>query len=396
MALKVEQLQLCVEEENIKNYSNVLKNQEKYTSAMIDVEDMAERYIAKLIPKSRRIYLPNVRYIENAKISYQKKDNEIIYEDKMSNSLNASLLDLIYVKTGMRFLLNEEKLNWLQPDNLRDTVNLIILYRLNNALQICLENFIVGICSLESLYKKLNVEILGISKEEFQKVVGRIEKDNFDKIQVFRTIFSNIDLMMRFYEYCWKNKQSKESGIKDEQEKTRAVVDRFFRNVERFYREYVNWEFEEKINNLVLRNSNDEKVVINISELYAELVQRGMEEAVSYEEKQKQDRMKEMMDSLNFIVHPDDPLLSVSTYLINKSPDNVMKNVKNMLHNMECYSLRNTEKDIKFTETQESLYSYYRRVVEYEIKNPKSDITKDMNEEYKNLVKCYSKYNEGK
>lgn len=72
-----------------------------------------------------------------------------------------------------------------------------------------------------------------------------------------------------------------------------------------------------------------------------------------------------------------------------------MKNVKNMLHNMECYSLRNTEKDIKFTETQESLYSYYRRVVEYEIKNPKSDITKDMNEEYKNLVKCYSKYNEG-
>ena len=269
-------------------------------------------------------------------------------------------------------------------------------YRLNNALQICLENYIVGICSLESLYKKLNVEILGISKEEFQKVVGRIEKDNFDKIQVFRTIFSNIDLMMRFYEYCWKNKQSKESGIKDEREKTRAVVDRFFRNVERFYREYVNWEFEEKINNLVLRNSNDEKVVINISELYAELVQRGMEEAVSYEEKQKQDRMKEMMDSLNFIVHPDDPLLSVSTYLINKSPDNVMKNVKNMLHNMECYSLRNTEKDIKFTETQESLYSYYRRVVEYEIKNPKSDITKDMNEEYKNLVKCYSKYNEEK
>lgn len=73
MALKVEQLQLCVQEENFKNYSNVLKNQEKIEGAMIDVEDMAERYIAKLIPKSRRIYLPNVRYIENAKISYQKK-----------------------------------------------------------------------------------------------------------------------------------------------------------------------------------------------------------------------------------------------------------------------------------------------------------------------------------
>lgn len=644
MALKVEQLQLCVEEENLKNYSNVLKNQEKIAGAMIDVGDMAERYIAKLIPKSRRIYLPNVRYIENAKISYQKKDNEIIYEDKMINSLNASLLELIYEKTGMRFLLNEEKLNWLQPDNLRDTVNLIILlgdmkvpendsdyneniekfteyyekewiprncrlvnykevqnlirtpylqlnseacywlnknynksdkkhilspanfqmerqncffwifnwfntyknsmfdkiddkfvymfeilytirlnklrrskdhealgdflggyiwgpgfdnmlpntsdgtsggrsrfffstisaynifsekignafnvnndlldngkdyiskitvndeereykifnwmllglfsnvciefpgngenppifryiydtsiifsnYRLNNALQICLENYIVGICSLESLYKKLNVEILGISKEEFQKVINRIEKDNFNKIQVFRTIFSNIDLMMRFYEYCWKNKQSKESGVKDEREKTRAVVDRFFRNVERFYREYVNRDFEEKFNNLILRDSYGEKKVINISELYAELVQRGIEESVAYEEKQKQDRMKEMMDSLNFIVLPGDPLLSVSTYLINKSPDNVMKNVKNMIYNMECYSLRSKEKDADFTTIRESLYDYYQRVAEYEIENPKSDITKEMNEEYKHLVKLCSKYNEEK
>ena len=95
MALKVEQLQLCVQEENFKNYSNVLKNQGKIAGAVIDVEDMAERYIAKLIPKSRRIYLPNVRYIENAKIVYQKNEEEIIYADKITNSLNASLLDLI-------------------------------------------------------------------------------------------------------------------------------------------------------------------------------------------------------------------------------------------------------------------------------------------------------------
>ncbi|MFQ9879757.1 MAG: hypothetical protein ACLRW4_15465 [Ruminococcus sp.] len=84
-------------------------------------------------------------------------------------------------------------------------------YRLNNPLQICLENYIIGICSLESLYKKLNIEILGISKEDFQKVIRRIENDNSNKIHAFRTIFSNIDLIMRFHEYCWKNRQSKES-----------------------------------------------------------------------------------------------------------------------------------------------------------------------------------------
>ena len=621
MALKVEQLQLCVQEENFKNYSNVLKNQEKIEGAMIDVEDMAERYIAKLIPKSRRIYLPNVRYIENAKISYQKKNQEIIYEDKITNSLNASLLDLIYMKTGMRFLLNEEKLNWLQPDNLRDTVNLIILlgdmkvpesdseyseniekfteyyvkewlpqncqsvnykevqnlirvpylqlnsdvwylldenykktdkkhalppanfqmekpncffwilnwfntyknsmfdkmddkfvymfeilytirlnklqrskshealgefiggyiwgpafdnilpnavgenqsvrsrfyfsivsaynifsekignafnvknellnldlnkdyvsklsgndeereykilswtllglffnvcvvvtenggsssifryiydtplifsnYRLNNATQISLENYIVGICSLENLYKKLNIEILGISKEEFKKVVNRIEKDNFNKIQIFRTIFSNIDLILRLHEYCWKNRQSKEGGSKDERGKTRAVVDQFFRNVERFYREHINRNFEGKLNNLVLRNSYGEKTIINISELYAELLQRGIEESISYEEKQKQEKVKEIMDSMNLVVLMNEPLQKVSTYLINKSPDNVMKNVKNMIHNMKCYQLKH--KDDKVDEDNGDFRMTYNYLINYcqELRNMK-------------------------
>lgn len=649
MALKVEQLQLCVQEENFKNYSNVLKNQGKIAGAVIDVEDMAERYIAKLIPKSRRIYLPNVRYIENAKIVYQKNEEEIIYADKITNSLNASLLDLIYMKTGMRFLLNDEKMNWLQPDNLRDTVNLISLlgdmkvpendseyldniekfteyfekewipqncelvnykevqnlirvpylqlnsevwyflnenykksdkkyvlppasfqmertncffwilnwfttyknsmfdkkdnkfaymfeilytlrlnnlqrsrcyeelgefiggyiwgpsfddiipnaagdnpmvrsrfffstmsvynlfsekvgnafnitnelldpnkdyisklsendkekeykifnwvmlglfsnickeitdnienppmvryiynsniifsnYRLNNPLQICLENYIIGICSLESLYKKLNIEILGISKEDFQKVIRRIENDNSNKIHAFRTIFSNIDLIMRFHEYCWKNRQSKESGNKDERGKTRAVVDRFFRNIERFYREYIDKNFEEKLNNLILRDSDGEEAVINISELYADLLQRSIEESVSFEEKQKQDKVKEMMDSLDFDVQPDEPLQSVSTYLKNKSAENVLKNVKNIIHNMKRYQVRHKDEKVEgdnagFIIMREYAIDYYQRVAEFWVENPKLDIPEEMSKEYKDIAKDCSKYNEEK
>ena len=63
------------------------------------------------------------------------------------------------------------------------------------------------------------------------------------------------------------NRQSKESGNKDERGKTRAVVDRFFRNIERFYREYIDKNFEEKLNNLILRDSDGEEAVINISEI---------------------------------------------------------------------------------------------------------------------------------
>lgn len=648
MALKVEQLQLCVQEENFKNYSNVLKNQEKIAGAILDVEDMAERYIAKLIPKSRRIYLPNVRYIENAKISYQKKNGEIIYEDKMTNSLNASLMDLIYMKTGMRFLLNEEKLNWLQPDNLRDTVNLIILlgdmkvpendseyleniekfteyfekewipqncelvnykevqnlirvpylqlnseaaymlnknyqnaekrypllpanflmdrancffwvmnwfwgyknsmydkkddkfaymfkilytielskirrstrledmgdflggyiwgpgfdsilpevevkrtkisrsrfslstwdvysainrrvarlfgvrqpipdnnrmsvskieiddtekeykiitwvlvslltntfsmqsdgnellqhsqiqytyttpiifdnYRLNSQVQICLENYLIGICSLESLYKKINIDILGVSKEEYKTIIDRIEQLNIEIVQTFRTIFSNIDLIMRFQEYCAdkKRKQSKESGEKREFKRTKAVVDQFFRNVEHFCKDYIKKDFKAQLNCLILQDSKGKQVVFDISEVYGGFVQKRIEEFVSNLERQKEEQMRKLTERLNRQMVKIEPLQSVSTYLVNKSPKNAKKNIENLLHNIKCYYVRNENQRINYR-FYDDIINYYQKIVEYELENPGMDLSDDLTEEYRLIVKEYSRYNEEK
>ena len=653
MALKVEQLQLCVQEENFKNYSNVLKNQEKIAGAILDVEDMAERYIAKLIPKSRRIYLPNVRYIENAKISYQKKkdqkkNGEIIYEDKMTNSLNASLMDLIYMKTGMRFLLNEEKMNWLQPDNLRDTVNLIILlgdmkvpendseyleniekfteyfekewipqncelvnykevqnlirvpylqlnseaaymlnknyqnaekrypllpanflmdrancffwvmnwfwgyknsmydkkddkfaymfkilytielskirrstrledmgdflggyiwgpgfdsilpevevkrtkisrsrfslstwdvysainrrvarlfgvrqpipgnnrmsvskieiddtekeykiitwvlvslltntfsmqsdgnellqhsqiqytyttpiifdnYRLNSQVQICLENYFIGICSLESLYKKINIDILGVSKEEYKTIIDRIEQLNIEIVQTFRTIFSNIDLIMRFQEYCAdkKRKQSKESGEKREFKRTKAVVDQFFRNVEQFCKDYIKKNFKAQLNCLILQDSKGKQVVFDISEVYGGFVQKRIEEFVSNLERQKEEQMRKLTERLNRQMVKIEPLQSVSTYLVNKSPKNAKKNIENLLHNIKCYYVRNENQRINYR-FYDDIINYYQKIVEYELENPGMDLSDDLTEEYRLIVKEYSRYNEEK
>ena len=653
MALKVEQLQLCVQEENFKNYSNVLKNQEKIAGAILDVEDMAERYIAKLIPKSRRIYLPNVRYIENAKISYQKKkdqkkNGEIIYEDKMTNSLNASLMDLIYMKTGMRFLLNEEKMNWLQPDNLRDTVNLIILlgdmkvpendseyleniekfteyfekewipqncelvnykevqnlirvpylqlnsevaymlnknyqnaekrypllpanflmdrancffwvmnwfwgyknsmydkkddkfaymfkilytielskirrstrledmgdflggyiwgpgfdsilpevevkrtkisrsrfslstwdvysainrrvarlfgvrqpipdnnrmsvskieiddtekeykiitwvlvslltntfsmqsdgnellqhsqiqytyttpiifdnYRLNSQVQICLENYLIGICSLESLYKKINIDILGVSKEEYKTIIDRIEQLNIEIVQTFRTIFSNIDFIMRFQEYCAdkKRKQSKESGEKREFKRTKAVVDQFFRNVEHFCKDYIKKDFKAQLNCLILQDSKGKQVVFDISEVYGGFVQKRIEEFVSNLERQKEEQMRKLTERLNRQMVKIEPLQSVSTYLVNKSPKNAKKNIENLLHNIKCYYVRNENQRINYR-FYDDIINYYQKIVEYELENPGMDLSDDLTEEYRLIVKEYSRYNEEK
>ena len=88
---------------------------------------MAEKYITKLIPRSRRIHLPDARYLMNTHIQYQNRNGSLIYENHIYNSLSASLLDMIYAKTGMRFLLKQNGTSWLQADNLRDMVNMIAL-----------------------------------------------------------------------------------------------------------------------------------------------------------------------------------------------------------------------------------------------------------------------------
>ena len=127
----------------------------------------------------------------------------------------------------------------------------------------------------------------------------------------------------------------------------------------------------------------------------------SIEESVSFEEKQKQDKVKEMMDSLDFDVQPDEPLQSVSTYLKNKSAENVLKNVKNIIHNMKRYQVRHKDEKVEgdnagFIIMREYAIDYYQRVAEFWVENPKLDIPEEMSKEYKDIAKDCSKYNEEK
>ena len=91
---------------------------------------MAERYVSKLIPKARRIYLPKVQDLEKTDIIYQGSDNEDdkiwSSDDSEENSLVEKVLKLITEKTGMIFLSEESGTSYLLPDNLRDMVNWIV------------------------------------------------------------------------------------------------------------------------------------------------------------------------------------------------------------------------------------------------------------------------------
>ena len=130
MAVKIEQLELCVQERNLIDFEKVFKAYEKSnednnknnSKIYGEIFGMAERYVSKLIPKARRIYLPKVQDLEKTDIIYQGSDNEDdkiwSSDDSEENSLVEKVLKLITEKTGMIFLSEESGTSYLLPDNL--------------------------------------------------------------------------------------------------------------------------------------------------------------------------------------------------------------------------------------------------------------------------------------
>lgn len=266
-----------------------------------------------------------------------------------------------------------------------------------------MENYIVGLCALGQMYFKIDMTMLGINWSEFADVYEKIEKNNRDKIDMFRTIFTNMDLISEFYDYCMRNRDVKEAGEKNDHGKTVAVVDRFFRNAEHFYKKYFDYHYhiDGKLNELVLENREGEKRILNISELYADFFlayyrewlkandQTRIEERNELENiKTKNDVMHQLRKNLLLPIDADVPELSVSDYLINRSAKNIKKNLDNLVHNIRRYFGIHVDEDIQKLNT-EKLINYYGKILDYYVRNPELRVATILSEEYKQVVKQY-------
>lgn len=637
MAIKIEQLQMCVQEENYKNYGNIMRTGEKTPTFYEDVRNMSERYIAKLLPKARRIYLPNVQRMNHTKIKYINREGTAVSEDKIADSVSNSLLDLIFQKTGMRFLINSENNSFLLPDNLRDTVNVITLLRdmkdpdsdsdyysnirkfvdyyekewlpqnLNaddyrelreltyapylqlhteiqhelskkyevtdkkyvwgmanyttervncylwsinwmlyyennvydkklkrfayvfhvlytirlgelrrsqdyaelarfiggyiwgenfnnvipnvsilsgafnrsrftmptvmvynsigkflgfkmsellksniskisedddkkqkmivwlltgllantfqnenagnskipsqmmytyefvpiissnyvilNFVQLCLENYIIGMCSLNSIYDKVNMELLGITREEFGQMVDNIEKSNQEIVEAFRTIITNVDLSLTFAEYCRDKKGTKEGGIKTERDRTKTAVDRFFRNAELFYREYVDDKNNIRFNTLLINVDEGRSITINISKLYADLMQEYIESSLLIKETKKAEELNKLDRDLKNNHSFDLEVQKVSQYLITKTAENAKRQMDNLVRNIKYYYSDHTGEIIEDLDVG-PLRMFYSELLDLYLEDPKTILPERLCEEYKSIMKLYKRFNE--
>lgn len=639
MALKVEQLQLCVRENNHKDYERMLRVSQEIPEICEEITNMSERYVAKLIPKIRRIYLPNVHMMQNVKLIYSDRNDAEILNVESVSSVDGILLDLIYQKTGMKFLPDKTGKNYFLPDNLRDTVNIIALlmdmkepegenqeeknlvyyenvlrffnyyekqwlfsnvssdeykemqglihaksqlheksafflrkhyesteeksfvnsaqffsetndsffmvlgwlevYRVNvfgeelrkyayifqvlytirmnellrskkynelidfmggyiwagyfqnvlpyvqntsidrsrftlptirifniiakelypdkdillqesqdmqyyvkeipkndamrkekiltwtllgmltntwvrndayqliytfntskvvfanhsllQLLHVSIENYIVSLCNLERIYWKVNMEYLGISKEEFQAVVEEIQTSNDKLIETYRRIAVNMDVTMEVLDYCSKRKDIKDRGVKSELERHRLAVDIFFQNVSDFAKEYLKKDLD---NMGSLKLEYDEgKAEISIINVYALLVEAAAQERnpdvlVSRDEKRREKMLKAFTDKLTLRVEKAPALKTVSAYLNSTAAKNVKMQMSSLASNIQRYYSLHLEESMNNSDIIE-LRDFYNKILDVYLENPQDNLSRELIQEYENIRNKY-------
>lgn len=128
MALRIEQLEDCIREKNLKDYEESVKRPRDNDQFTGEINMMAEKYVNKLIPKARRIYLPKVGSFQNLGIEYiddwGARETVIWRTDERQNVV-AAIRGLIYEKTGILLLPREMGKNLIFSDNLRELVDLV-------------------------------------------------------------------------------------------------------------------------------------------------------------------------------------------------------------------------------------------------------------------------------
>lgn len=129
MALKVEQMEDCIREKYIHDYRGSFEKFNFNNRIADEINLMTEKYINKLLPKARRIYLPKVRDMYRLTIAYVDdwgEEKKELWSTGEQYDVVAVMRDLIYQKTGIILLPKEAGKDILFSNNLRETVNMIV------------------------------------------------------------------------------------------------------------------------------------------------------------------------------------------------------------------------------------------------------------------------------
>lgn len=116
MAIKIPQLQLCIEEYNMSHFKMYMQLQDNALHVLEDIKQLSYKYISKLIPLAHRVLLSKISDIRDVR-GYDG--------GKVFDNIVEYMNEVLYQKTGIRMLDSFEKHAIVKVDNLRDFVNMM-------------------------------------------------------------------------------------------------------------------------------------------------------------------------------------------------------------------------------------------------------------------------------
>lgn len=173
MALRIEQLEDCICEKNARDYTTSIDYFNDNNRLKNDIIVMSEKYVNKLIPKARRIYLPQIGSFQKLTVEYiddwNGEENIFWRTDEQQNIIEA-MRKLIHQKTGIILLPKEMGRNILFPDNLREMVNLIVFLLKMPDADVGSERHYQNMVELQEYFEREweHNTVLMQDKEEFQ------------------------------------------------------------------------------------------------------------------------------------------------------------------------------------------------------------------------------------
>ena len=99
--------------------------------------------------------------------------------------------------------------------------------------------------------------------------------------------------------------------------------------------------------------------------------------------------MQQLDEELLSAISPEEAVLKVSGYLINRKAVNVKTNLDRLVHNIRRYYGKRSDENILSLDT-ERLKNYYSIILNSYLVNPEQNVTDYLSKEYKNVVKYYN------
>lgn len=119
MAVKIEQLSLVIEKNTRKEFKELI---EAGQIGNEKINLMSDKYLKKLIPLERRLYMPELEIKSESKmIKIINKDKNGKLKESEEEIIDKKVRSLIYHKTGMEFIDGK----YIVPNNLRDLINIV-------------------------------------------------------------------------------------------------------------------------------------------------------------------------------------------------------------------------------------------------------------------------------